>query len=382
MDYFSQLKLEQTNLLNHLLEDAKYLRDAVQANDHHYDSIDVLCRLIEINRNQIAGYEEKTYDNWQKLTELHQTIRAIENSLTFSSFRIKDYKERPDGYPFIDQLCTEILQRSGLNSDTFGHFVVCGGDNYQHTHPMNIIHCRLTDYYRLFHLGLMAHEFGHHFIYSFFDPIPIINYNPFDENNIPDPEKVFDNWKVEVASDIFGSLIMGPSMMTSHAFMPDYWLFQSNVESEFLYKFRIHPPCEIRFNLHKEVLTALDVPFDTPIPDLFDFGNQVILTGETINGEDYADRLEDTPKFLEMFYPDFEELHGIIKRNVDPFTPEDWEKSLEFSDKFLEKDLRGLDRYSAIQIVNGVTAVKNEFTSHEEEADSLAHLIDSFNLLL
>lgn len=382
MDYFDQLKLESINLLNNLQLDATYLRDSIQGNNHHKDSINVICRLLSIQIERITECTSKTYENWQKLTRVHQNIRAIEGSITFISFRLRKYLDRPDGYHLIDKLCTEILQKSGLQNNIFRHFVVCGGNTYQRTHPMNIIHCRLTDFYRIFHLGLLAHEFGHHFVHYFFTPVPLINNNPFDADHKPDPEKVFDNWKIEVVSDIFGSLIMGPTLLASHAYMPDYWLFQPEAGSEFLNKFRIHPPCEIRFNYHKEVLDAMNVPYDRQIPDLFEMSNDVIITGNLINGEDYDDRIGDITEFIEVFRPEFDSLHTILKRNVTNFTEEDWEMSLEFSNLFQERDFSNIHQFTAIQMINGVNLAKNQLGSHEDETLHLTELINNFNSLL
>ncbi len=368
LSYFTKLKNEQMLCYQNIINDIDIYRTRT-TNPCHHESLRIFRRIVENNLDDITDLEPPLFESLQLVSYAHFNIKELEPNLTDLSLRFGPSKIRfRYVYNFIDKICDEIVDRSNIGIHPHPYLGIFGGERYRNSYPMNFICCRLTDYYRFWHLGLLGHELGHSILKYYFEPDPVFHQTPFDEQGQPIIEQIVENWEIEIIADMIGTLTVGPTLLFSHAMMPTFWVFHPRREAEYLRTFHTHPPCEFRFYIHDKILDDLDLSNEFPLPDLFGFFRNIDFS----ESEDYRilfnQRLDNIRNFQDIINEKFERIYPILKENIRYFNVDDWQNSKEIAQILNENGDISLDQYSPIQILNGIILIKpNELTSVLEE---------------
>ncbi|MHA1420296.1 MAG: hypothetical protein ACTSPO_15385 [Candidatus Heimdallarchaeaceae archaeon] len=370
MPYYHILKNELKISLENIISDLEKIKETKTKLQSNSIAIDRFIRILNLGTQDLEYNTESTYENWQEINYKIREIRTYESLLAKLFLRFGNPRENLASINcFIDELCKEILLRSNLTVSEHPFIAVCGGNQYTNTSPINLISCRITDNYRLWNLGIIGHELGH-YIYKELTSEPLVaTGQPYDSEGNLDSLSVARNWLVELTSDIIGSMTVGPSLLFSHSLMPTFWTFFPQSEEDFLNNFRTHPPCEVRFMVHKCIMEELELPEIEQIENIFNYYTD--LNRDSIEPEDHIlleKRRNEIEQMTQVTLDNIRDNIGMWKERINHFSKEDWGKSVEIAEG-LDGGLEGI--YTPSQILNGLIYAKQQITTAEEEATLL-----------
>jgi len=203
------------------------------------------------------------------------------------------------------------------------------------------------------------------------------NNNPRDQEGNIDPNLVVQNWMTELISDIIGALCVGPSLFLAHSMAPTLWTFYPSHETDFLNNFLTHPPCEIRFNIHRKIIEDLQYNGDFQIDEVQNIQHQIDTTN--IESDDYEvlqDRARDIDILMPVIDAWFDRVYPYIKSRIDYFSQDDWKYSVDFGTSFRnETDFN--DELKPSWILNGMLSIKPLGLDSETESEIMNRLIET-----
>lgn len=383
MKYFQWLKKETIDTFSLLLEDIDIIKGRAEL-PKNKKSINLLERYIQNAFLDIKTLEDPTLFNWQMLA---YTILQEERYETFVSNlicrfgSITPYFE--ETYSALDKFSDEIVDSAGVGEvSSFPTLIMCGGDPYTTIVGMNQICLKSTDIQHCFNWGILGHEIGHDVIRKYFPQLtatPRTRQRRVTMKKPPTYREILASWQQEILCDIFGTLVVGPSLLSGHMMAPRIWCLAPMEEISILEFFSTHPPDEVRFKIMYHILDQMGLKNNLDISDIVDLPKNIIIDDDAEELEIFKTRIKDikqlTPLFLDWVKG---ELPSLSKNIVNVFTLENWNRSCEISNFLIGKTDDLPENPKAIEVINGLAKIRLGDESIANNRDLMKRVLLAF----
>jgi hypothetical protein len=374
LGYFNDLKNECTISLLCLLQDIDNVANRTKLSKHK-KSIKLLRRYVENHLADISALSGTNLIDWQTLVytiyqeeKYEKCLANLQNRFhAINSFSV-------EAYSALDKICDALVNYAGFDDvENYPSIVVCAGDPYTTTIGVNHICLKATDIHRPWNWGILAHELGHDFTKFYFERIRAAPRRR--ARRIPTRSRstrdVFDNWTTEILSDIFGTLLAGPSLLISLKMAPRIWSLMPVEETSVIEFFSTHPPDETRFQIMNSVLEQNGIYDAVDLGDILRLSDIVDLNNcDDEERETFSDRLQDieqiNPIFLEWALA---QLPNMTERIRQIFSADNWNKSCEISDYLSGKARSPPKDSSPIEVLNGLVPIRSNVETLKEERE-------------
>jgi len=380
MSYFDLIKTHSLLSFSRLVCDIDSILTSVK-DPKHSKSFQLLKKYIDRAYEDVLICEPKSLQNWKTL--MYATMILDEYDSCFSDYLTRFGPLKTVGslpYLAIDRLCEEILFRTGISDwKNYPCCVVFGGNPYCTNTGLCLIRFKATDLKRLWNWGIISHEIGHLVTSITKKTTEDQKLRSHDKDffskkkaNPPNLEEVYLSWQSEIIADVFGTFVLGPSLLCAHAMIPRLWCFME-VEEPFVKFFSKHPPDECRYSimqkvLQKNSLAEIDFVKKMGLENIANIRKMVDFDDST---NDETTAFEDRIKDIEIINPQLEvwldAFYSEIEKKVKPFSIRNWEKSLEIADYLKGEKTNPPDNVLPSEILNGVISIKMSVKDLKEE---------------